>query len=94
MMASSSKNVMMCPLDLTLKLETAEGVQEQLFIDACKASFAALEAELKEITVANRHVKEINLEAERRTWWLWFNHGNIMAMWERVQEAAHSKASQ
>ena len=82
-MASNNKNVGGA-LDLTRELETSEGIQQQLWVEAQKARAAALKGELREVTEANRHLVEGHLETEERIQWLKYNHGQIMATWERV----------
>ena len=71
-------------LDLTRELETSEGVQHQLWVEARKAQSAALKVELREVTEANQRMEEGHLESERKIQLLKYNHGQIMATWERV----------
>ena len=93
-MASNSKDVEGSALDLTRWLETADGVQEQLWVDAQKSRAETLKVELKELTDSNQRVEEVNSKLEGKVQMLKANHAWIVARLERVRQQQHSRESQ
>ena len=83
-MASNSKVVDEGALDLTRWLETGDGIQEQLWVDAQKTRAKMLKAELKEVNNTNRRVEKGNLKLEGKVEMLKANHARIEAGLERV----------
>ena len=89
-MALNSKDVEGSALDLTRWLETADGVQEQLYIDAQKSRADALKVELKELTDSNQRVEQFNSKLERKVQMVKDNHARIVAGLERFQQQQYS----
>ena len=83
-MVSNSKDVVGGALDLTRWLETADGVPEQLWVDAQKSRVEALKVELKELTDSNQRVEEVNSKLEGKVQMVKDNHARIVAGLERV----------
>ena len=92
-MASNSKDTEGSALDLTRWLETADGVQEQLYIDAQKSRADVLKVELKELTDSNQRVEQFNLKLERKVQMVKDNHARIVASLERFRQQQLSRKS-
>ena len=83
-MGSNSKDVEGSALDLTRWLETVDGVQEQLYIDAQKSRADVLKVELKELNDSNQRVEQFNSKLERKVPMVKDNHARIVASLERL----------
>ena len=92
-MASNSKDVEGGALDLTRWLETADGVQEQLWVDAQKSRAEALKVELKELTDSNQRVEAFNQKLEGKVQMVKDNHARIVAGLERFRQQQLSRKS-
>ena len=92
-MASNSKDIGGSALDLTRWLETADGVQEQLWVDAQKSRADTLKVELKELNDSNQRVEAFNSKLEGKVQMVKDNHARIVAGLERFRQQQLSRKS-
>ena len=84
-MASPREDVSETALSLTRDLETDEGVQAQLWIDARKARVDQLERELRKVLEENRGIEGLNSRLVRKINMLQANHARFVAGLARFQ---------
>ena len=92
-MASGGKDAKEDALELIRELETGDGVQAQLYVDAQKSLLDELETELKELVETNRDIEDLNARLVRKVQMVKDNYGRLIAGLERFRQQQLSRQS-